>query len=604
MPGIAGVVLAFGMAVDANVLIYERIREELKAGQTLRAAVRTAFHRASAVIIDGNLCHLITCFALYWTGTTEIRGFAVTLGIGVITTLFAAMVVSRLCFDIGLAMGWKSVSTLPDAIKPLGRALLPNVDWMRWRWWLYGLSGGLSLIGIAALVYQGRDIFDNEFRGGTAVTMELKRVDPDGPGPAPEEAIKRTRHEIKEQLERHVAAQGSDSPIAEMATAEVIAINPDADQVTSSTFKIKTVVADAGAVSKGLIEAFNDILDAHPPLEVSSVRADPITQPALGENIGRPEVRDSVAEYIGGVVVVVEGLSPAVSLDELRTRLDQARAQPGHADALGRKQQVVALEGTAEAVKSAAIVSVDRSISFFDDEARWNTEVAQPEMALARDALERGTSLAGVQSFSAAIASDFAAKAITSVLLSVAGILIYLWVRFGSVRYSLAAVMADLHDAVVALGMVAVVGILYEATPGLAAALGLAPFKINLAMTASILTVLGYSLNDSIVVMDRIRENRGKLAYATREVVNRSLNQTLSRTILTGGTVVLSTMVLYLFGGEGIRGFAFAMFVGVLAGTYSSIGIAAPIVWNRRPPAARPVGAGSADRAGKALVTT
>jgi SecD/SecF fusion protein len=111
---------------------------------------------------------------------------------------------------------------------------------------------------------------------------------------------------------------------------------------------------------------------------------------------------------------------------------------------------------------------------------------------------------------------------------------------------------------------------------------GLMPFKIDLAMIAAFLTIVGYSLNDSIIIMDRIRENRGKLPYATADAVNSAVNQTISRTVITSGTTLLSTLILFFLGGEGVRGFAFALTVGILIGTYSSIALTAPLVWVRK----------------------
>src|SRR5690606_4339765 len=130
------------------------------------------------------------------------------------------------------------------------------------------------------------------------------------------------------------------------------------------------------------------------------------------------------------------------------------------------------------------------------------------------------------------------------------------------------------------------------------------PFKIDLTIVAAILTILGYSLNDTIVTMDRIRENKGRLPAATREIVNLSVNQTFSRTIITSGTTLVSSLSLYIFGGPGIRGFAFAILVGVLIGTYSTIAIATPIVWQKRGPAPRPSPSGRARAAEEAAALT
>ncbi len=599
MPGIAGVVLTFGMAVDANVLVYERIREELQAGQTLRNAVRLGFDRALAAIVDGNLTTFIVALVLYWTGTTEIKGFAVTLGIGIATTLFCALTVSRLIFQVGLQwMGWKRMSMLPLAIPALGRALEPRIPWMKYRWGFYIVSAFLVSLGLVTMIVQGSNLLDNEFRGGTAATLKFRQNDPDGPGPQPAAPMTLTRAEVEERLRAFAGAATPGSPQADLINADVIAVNPQRDQVTSDTFTIKTVWDDSQGVGEALKTAFRDVLDQKVELKAASLEAQPILSGALGDSIARPTVRDDVHDLVGGVAVVATGIEPPTSLDELRSRVAAMRAQPDHSEASNRTAQVVVLEGTPEAVTSAAFVTAEPSLSFFDDEPRWRTEIAQPEVALVRDAMQSGSSLAGMQSFSPAIAATFVGKAATSLAFSILGILIYVWVRFGSVRYSVAAVVADIHDAFIAVGLIAVVEFVYERFPGVATALGLQPFKIDLAMVAAILTVLGYSLNDSIVVLDRIRENRGKLAYASADVVNKALNQTFSRTLITGGTTLASCVVLYTLGGQSIRGFAFAIFVGVVVGTYSSLGIAAPIVWSRRVPAGRPSGTGPGQGSG------
>ena len=153
-------------------------------------------------------------------------------------------------------------------------------------------------------------------------------------------------------------------------------------------------------------------------------------------------------------------------------------------------------------------------------------------------------------------------------------IIIYLWVRFQGVAFGLAAVIALIHDVLVMLGAIALS--IYIA-PFLGF-LMVEPFKINLPIVAAFLTIIGYSVNDTIVVFDRIREVRGKDPSLTRKMVNDSTNQTLSRTLLTSFTVLLVVVVLYFFGGDAIHGFAFALVVGVLTGTYSSVYVAAPIL--------------------------
>jgi SecD/SecF fusion protein len=152
----------------------------------------------------------------------------------------------------------------------------------------------------------------------------------------------------------------------------------------------------------------------------------------------------------------------------------------------------------------------------------------------------------------------------------------YIWVRFGNLKYGTATVVALLHDT---LFVIAAIGVShYIADTGFGRALMIDPFRINLTMVASILTVMGYSMNDTVVVFDRVRENRGKYGIVSRRIVNDSINQTLSRTLLTGGTTIITIFVMYIIGGPGIHGFTFALLVGILVGTYSSIAIASPLL--------------------------
>ena len=173
-----------------------------------------------------------------------------------------------------------------------------------------------------------------------------------------------------------------------------------------------------------------------------------------------------------------------------------------------------------------------------------------------------------------AVAADQANLAVIALVVSWSAIILYLWVRFQGVAFGLAAVVALIHDIFVMLGAVAVS--VYVA-PYLGFLL-IEPIKVNLSIVAAFLTIIGYSVNDTIVVFDRIREVRGKDPNLTRKMVNDSTNQTLSRTLLTSFTVFLVIIVLYIFGGTAMRGLAFALLVGVTTGTYSSIYVAAPIL--------------------------
>lgn len=163
-----------------------------------------------------------------------------------------------------------------------------------------------------------------------------------------------------------------------------------------------------------------------------------------------------------------------------------------------------------------------------------------------------------------------------AIILSLIGIVGYIWVRFGSVRFGITAIVALVHDVCITLGIIT--ACTYIANRPLGNALLIGDFKINLEMIAAFLTIIGYSLNDTIVVFDRIRENRGKSATLTPTLITDSINQTLSRTLLTSLTTFVVVLVMYIWGGEGLRGFTFAMLIGIAVGTYSSIAIASPIL--------------------------
>ena len=181
--------------------------------------------------------------------------------------------------------------------------------------------------------------------------------------------------------------------------------------------------------------------------------------------------------------------------------------------------------------------------------------------------------------------------AVVAIVFSLLAIIAYIWARFGSVRFGMAAVVALLHDVSIAVGMVAASAWLSQTAVG--RLLLISDFKIDLPMIAAFLTVIGYSLNDTIVVFDRIRENRGKLATLSPAVINQSINQVISRTILTSVTTLIVLVVMYIWGGPGIRGFNYVMIIGVLIGTYSSIGIATPLLYGAKVGTGRQANAGS-----------
>lgn len=584
MPGIAGVILTFGMAVDSSVLIYERMREETLRGADLKTSVRLGFDKALSAIVDGNVTNLIVCVVLYYTGTPEIRGFAITMGIGVVSTLFASLVICRLIIDLMVLAGWRRASMLPLAIPALQSAITPTIRWLRYRYVFFVISAIYVGLGLGMVFYQGAKMLDNEFRGGTQVTLQFK------PG-ADGTPHRLTRREVEDRVLAIAQGHAPDSELNQLKTAEIIPIDPQSDGVTSDKFLIKTVATEADTVVGAVVDKFKDLLEVKPALEFTNSQVDlrrapayPIEKPALGANIDRPGVRNDVTQYLGGVAIVLDKLNPAPTLDGLRGRLRITRESSQYSDTLIRNYDIIVLDGNDQEVRSAVLLVRDESFSFFDNESSWDRNVREREWSLVQDALTRATTPASVHNFSPTIAKAFQAQAIAATMLSFFFIGVYIWVRFKTPRYSIAAVVALVHDVLTVVGLLALCEILYDhpATSGIARSIGLLPFKIDLNTLAALLTIAGYSLNDTVVIMDRIRENKGKLKHASESIVNESINQTFSRTIITGGTTLASCFILFAIGGEGMRAFAFALGAGLIVGTYSSVAVAAPIVWSTK----------------------
>lgn len=586
MPGIAGVILTFGMAVDSNVLIYERIREEILRGADTKTAVRIGFDKAFSSIVDGNVTNLIVCVVLAYTGTQEIRGFAITMGVGVISTLFCALIFSRLMFDILLGWGWKRINMLPLAWPGLQNALTPNVDWLRMRPMFFTVSAIVLILGFGLMFYQGKEMLDNEFRGGTAVTLEFK---PKAAGST--EHITMTRQEVQDRVEQIAQEAAPDSKLRQLLDAQVLPIDPAGDGVTSSRFTVKTTVTDGNLILEALVNKFSDVMAREPALKfVGSDNQTFMEAPVhrvvtadLGTNIGKTlATPKNVGDSIGGVAIVLDNITPPVPLSILQARLETARSNADFADTLGRKRSVIILDGNSDAVKSAAVIVYDENLRVFDNEAQWAEQMGAREWKLVTGGLTQAQSPASVVIFSPAIAESFRAQAIVATSLSFLLISIYIWIRFKSLRFSMAALISLVHDVIIVVIFITICQVLYQfpASERFARSVGLLPFRIDLNMIAALLTIAGYSLNDTIVIMDRIRETKGKSAEADYDMINTAVNHTLSRTVITGGTTLFSCIALYIIGGEGMRPFAFALGTGLLVGTYSSVAIAAPLVWS------------------------
>jgi SecD/SecF fusion protein len=595
LPGIAGLILTFGMAVDANVLIYERIREEIRKGNDLRIAAKLGFKKAMSSIVDGNVTNLIVCFVLANVGTQEIKGFAITLGVGVVCTLVSSLFISRLIFVYLVDyIKLRKLPMLPTVLPGIDRALEPKINWMGLRWPVRIISTVAVGLGIVMIAYQGSEMLDAEFRGGTQVTLELKRM-ADDPATEIDESLQRetsTRQQLADRLVEFAADADPNTDLASIGRAEIIVVNPQDDGVTSDRFAVKTYITDKEEVTEALLKAFEGLIDQQPPVSFRSSNEDdpppsiavPVTRRSLGDVIGQPEYRDNVAEYRGGVAIVVRDITPPLPLDEIEKRIATTRGNEIYSSTLTRASEVIPLETTDGLISTFVLLTVDPALDYTRSPDAWASDLQMVEWTLIRDALASPQSFSSVQNFSPAIAETFQARAIVAVALSLMLILIYIWARFGSVRYSLAAIVCLIHDVLACVGLIALAEIIYEfeGLQSIAQVLLIEPFKIDLTLVAAILTIIGYSLNDTIIILDRIRENRGKLPFATTSVVNLSINQTISRTVITSGTTFIATLILYIEGGQGVRAFSYALLIGIVVGTYSSIAVAAPLVWSGR----------------------
>ena len=619
LPGIAGVVLTIGIAVDANVLIFERLREEQAKGQTVRMALKNAYERAFSAIFDANITTLITCLILGWVGTIEVRGFAITLGLGVVFSMFTALVVTRWVFQ--LLLDGKLLT------KPLSMSSIigvPKVSWMAKRKLFWALSSVLIVLGAASLIWEGTNIWGIEFSSGTQAVVQFRddaligeakelpdddvvrrlftaQAAADGKDTLRDARVEMliNAEKVDDFLARHDGDGDGQVTLAEARAGKVneeffgkidgngdkvldqneLAENlPATDYQVSTTETQLTLIQDVarnafrGSLLRRTKRAFTPAAEQDIP--DLGLRCDSEGKARI-EPAGGSRHRDLLEDFEGGVVVVVRDVTPPITEADLKQRIREMRSQETRGTSEMRQTEVIGLgKAAAEGFSSLAVlVKLEEVVP-----TRWSA-AASSEAQLVADALGREEAMVAM-SFDAAIAGLAAQRAIIAIVLSWVAIVLYLWLRFGSIQWGLAAVICLVHDVVVVVGLVAASGWVYNTFLG--PLLGIGWFKIDLAMVAAILTVIGYSVNDTIVVFDRIRENRGKLTTVSVAVINRSVNQTLARTLLTSGTTFLVVFIMYVWGGQGIKGFNYALLMGVVFGTYSSVAVASPLLMGFR----------------------
>jgi SecD/SecF fusion protein len=540
LPGLAGLVLTIGMAVDSNVLINERMREELARGASLRMAIENGFDKALSAIIDGNVTALLTAAILYWIGSDLIRGFAVSLFLGLVMSLFSVLVFGHLCFKVLERKRWIRSLTMYQII---GKT---NIDFLGQRYWAFLFSGALIVGGLVALAMRGERNLDIDFSGGTLVTFEF------------------------------VESQNTDDVQARLIEQFDSTVNIErlvrSDETTAAgsghRFRLRTTQQDQKAVAAGISEAFAkagmELVRA--TMEIGDVGTSPAATPGAHN------------PYATGPQAILKfhpGLGTTSAANALGDALEKVTSGDG-ASKYPAAEGLVTVEGRVAAKKSAD--SASSTEQFVEVEARAMPAVSPEDFAAALKTMQ--TTMAAnpafeeVNSFDSAVASDTQRGAVLAILASLVAIVGYIWFRFENIYFGVAGLIALGHDVLVTAGAVAL-GAYLSGTP-IGPILMLDDFKINLTIVASLLSIVGYSLNDTVVIFDRIREIKGKNPRVSYDMINLSVNETLGRTIMTGLTTLIVVAILYIVGGDGIHGFAFANIIGSIASCYSTVYIANP----------------------------
>ena len=558
LPGIAALVLTIGMAVDANVLIFERLREEQLRGLSLRMAVRNAYDRAFSAILDSNVTTVLTSVILYVFGSEEVKGFGLTLAIGITTSMFTSLYVTRTIFDYLIERRQiKRLGSLPLTYPKWDQMMKPKVDWIGKAWIFYTVSSIIIVFGLIGFFSQGRNMYDIEFVSGTSATIELKQATNIG---EVRELV--SKDEFKKTLPSpQVVAVGTTGTDYEIVTPNqnTTEVRESVQRALGERLKVE-VKSDFTGSNRPFDEVFGKTVIAvgNEPIVVSGFTA------------------PSSVSFQGDVAVVLGNLNPPLTPKQIHDRIERVRLEPGsnlpfreiRVDSPARDQNTP--------TETAVVFFGDPVIDYEKDPSSWQEQLARPIWRLVNDAIGSNAPLRRVTSFNAQVAAGTKMDATVAMLLSVVGIAVYVWARFGNLKFGAATVAALVHDVLVTM---AVLGMsMYVSEWPIGRALLIEPFRVNLTIIAAILTVIGYSVNDTIVVFDRIRENRGKYGHLSRQVINDSINQTMSRTLLTGGTTMVTLFIMYITGGAGIHGFTFALLAGIVIGTYSSFAIAAPIL--------------------------
>ena len=434
LPGIAGIVLTLGMAVDSNVIIFERIKEELRAGKALRTAIADGYKAAYSAILDGNITTFLTAFVLFEFGTGPVQGFATTLMIGIATSLFTSIFITRLVFE-----GWlkkdKNISFSNNATRNFMKNT--SFDFIKFGKTAAIIAGVFIVISIGSLAIRGLNL-GIDFKGGRNYVV---RFDKDI-----------TVNEVRNALAK-------------------------IDEFKSEVPEVKTY----GPSRQVKITTAYKINDNHPEID--------------------QEIQGLIYEGLKGL---------------------------------------------------------------------YNTEMTYEQFTTDSDKSNVLLGILSSQKVGATVADDVTRKAFIAVIISLVVMFAYIAIRFRRWQYGLSSIICLTHDTLLVIGMYSLFNNILPFT-----------MEVNQSFIAAILTIIGYSINNTVVIFDRVRENVNLFPKkGWKERFNSANNSTLLRTINTSGTTIVVLLAIFIFGGETIRGFVFALLVGMIAGTFSSLFIASPLAYS------------------------
>ena len=653
LPGLAGLALTVGMGVDANVLIYERLREEREKGNPLSRAIALGFERAFVTILDSNITTILIGLILYSFGTEAVRGFALTLIIGIAANIFTAVYVGRWFFDAIVA------SRLVDDIRMLQAFKRPQFNYLRWRRPAMAATFGFIAIGLAVVAWRGEHNYAQDFTGGTlaqislqkALTMQQARqavekhlakqypdISVQSIGDSGTEFILRTKW-VKPELAEETPAGGQARRTQEQFREDVRRAFPELQPVGLKLVGMPERSSSAVAWHKVdinlqtprspaevrdlLLKGQENLRASERLLEVIALQAgDPLPElprsqravatanldrrNAEGKAIAdddndalREAFRRSLAKVdqdaldLESGVEHLEKVSAAdVPADKIRVRValslrrpltEQELLQilePAHGKEETSRLSAVSVSlldppaPPAPSAKKAQEMTLLCAVPRRDVVGNPRTDDVLQQMVISRLQSLRDLKLLDftepfprLSTVGPVVASEMLSQAIFALLCSLAVIALYIWLRFQfRVSFSLGAAISLAHDTLFALAALAI-----------ADEFGYLNGQIDLTVISAFLTIIGYSINDTIVVFDRIRENMVS-GRPIMEVINDSINQTLSRTVITNLCTLFVVFALLGWGGDVIRGFSWVLFIGFIAGTYSSIFIASPVI--------------------------